>query len=53
MFWNMHIIVRTDDNSNQHGISDSDGRLTAAEIRVREPSLEGVFLRLTGEELIL
>ncbi len=27
--------------------------LVAAEIRVREPSLEGVFLRLTGEELKL
>jgi len=27
--------------------------LRAAEIRVREPSLEGVFLRLTGEELVL
>ncbi len=31
----------------------ADMGLSAAEIRVREPSLEGVFLRLTGEELIL
>ena len=31
----------------------ADMRLTAAEIRGREPSLEGVFLRLTGEELVL
>ena len=29
------------------------GGLEAAEIRVREPTLEGVFLRLTGEELRL
>ena len=40
------------------GVSDwnhrlADMRLAAAEIRVREPSLEGVFLRLTGEELVL
>ena len=27
--------------------------LSALEIRVREPSLEGVFLRVTGEELVL
>jgi ABC-2 type transport system ATP-binding protein len=31
----------------------ADMNLTAAEIRVRDPSLEGVFLRLTGEELVL
>ncbi len=31
----------------------TDMALTAAEIRVREPSLEGVFLRLTGEVLSL
>jgi ABC-2 type transport system ATP-binding protein len=30
-----------------------DMGLAVAEIRVREPSLEGVFLRLTGEELSL
>jgi ABC-2 type transport system ATP-binding protein len=30
-----------------------DMGLSVAEIRVREPSLEGVFLRLTGEELSL
>ena len=30
-----------------------DVGLSVAEIRVREPSLEGVFLRLTGEELSL
>ena len=31
----------------------ADMQLHAAEIRVREPSLEGVFLRLTGEALVL
>lgn len=31
----------------------ADMALNAAEIRVREPSLEGVFLRLTGEALVL
>jgi ABC-2 type transport system ATP-binding protein len=31
----------------------ADMNLHAAEIRVREPSLEGVFLRLTGEALVL
>lgn len=31
----------------------ADLQLMAAEIRVREPSLEGVFLRLTGEALAL
>jgi hypothetical protein len=31
----------------------ADMNLVAAEIRVREPSLEGVFLRLTGEALVL
>jgi ABC-2 type transport system ATP-binding protein len=31
----------------------ADMDLNAAEIRVREPSLEGVFLRLTGEALVL
>ncbi|MGE0621437.1 MAG: ABC transporter ATP-binding protein [Pseudomonadales bacterium] len=40
------------------GIADWNHRLeglglTAAEIRVREPSLEGVFLKVTGEELSL
>ena len=40
------------------GVADWNHRLdalglTAAEIRVREPSLEGVFLKLTGEELRL
>jgi hypothetical protein len=30
-----------------------DMGLSVAEIRVREPTLEGVFLRLTGEELTL
>ena len=40
------------------GVADWNHRLDAvglkpAEIRVREPSLEGVFLRLTGEELVL
>ncbi len=31
----------------------ADMNLMAAEIRVREPGLEGVFLRLTGEALLL
>jgi hypothetical protein len=31
----------------------SEFDLSATEIRVREPSLEGVFHRLTGEELKL
>ena len=40
------------------GVTDWNQRLaglglSAAEITVREPSLEGVFLRLTGEELVL
>ena len=40
------------------GVTDWNHRLAemnlaAAEIRVRDPSLEGVFLRLTGEELAL
>lgn len=40
------------------GVTDWNQRLVemnlaAAEIRVREPSLEGVFLRLTGEALFL
>lgn len=34
-----------------HRLAEMD--LIVAEIRVREPSLEGVFLRLTGEALIL
>lgn len=50
--WTGGVSAGYDGVADWHHRLEADG-LEAAEIRVREPTLEGVFLRLTGEELKL